>query len=94
MSDGCFITLSGLCYSAVPIQIVDLQLYKLDFRMFGENLIQRFCIIMEGKADVLCFAGFLQLPQKFEPAELLCVDIPVAPHVMEQIQRRSVPAVP
>lgn len=51
---------------SVPVDVVERNLHEFDFRMFRENLVQAFRIVMIGEADVTNFPLLLPLLQMLE----------------------------
>ena len=75
------IAVSRLNGGAVPVQIIDLELDNIHFRVGGENLVQQSCAVVIGKADFLCLSRRFQFPKECKFVELFAdsVIVPVQP---------------
>ena len=71
MPGGNFIAAAGLNGGILPVQIVDLQLYKVHIRVLGEDLFQQISAVMEGEAHIHNLAVSLLLAQPVEGIQLL-----------------------
>ena len=67
----CLIALAGLYLCILPVQIVQLQLYKFCFRMLCKDLIEHLCTVVKGKSDVLYLALCLFLHCKPKAVQTL-----------------------
>ena len=61
-----FIALSGFYLLILKVCIVKLNLYHFNFRMFGENLIQDFCTVVEGHTQMTDLTFLFQLQSDFK----------------------------
>ena len=78
-------------HGAVPVDIVDLQLYIFKFGVCGKHMLQRFAVVVKRESDMLRLALGLQLLQEFpavdmvEQFDVILVD-GVEPVVVEILQ--------
>ena len=83
--DRCLVAAPGLGYSAIPVEIVYLQLDYVYFRMLRQDLIENICAVVEGKANEPGFSFFFQFAKEFEASEFLHVDIAVPAEIVQKI---------
>ena len=74
----------------VPVKVIELQLHDLHLRMLREDRLEKRCIAMEGKSQVMHLALRFQLLHKFKCTEGLCFFVgrwiqPVQPVVIDVV---------
>ena len=82
---GYLIAFAGLHALAVPVQIIDLELYKLHFRVLGQDAVQQVRMVVEGKADVPDHTLFLLLLQPGKAVQLFVDLVVLGAHVVQQV---------
>ena len=81
-----FIALTRLNAFALPVSVVDLQLYKFSFRMARQDLIQSICAIMEREAGMFNQAFFLHFLHELPATGLFCLFAGLTVQSMQQIE--------
>ena len=84
LNDG-LVALAGLYRNAVVIEIVELDLNKLELGVIGEDLVEQLGAVVIGEAEVLDKSLFLLLLYEIEAAVLVCTEKRVGVYVVQQI---------
>ena len=79
------VTQASLYIRIFPVQIIDLELHKLHFRMFRQHLFQQIRPIVKRKTNMLHLSFHLFLPYKSECVQFLCLCIADCIYIVQNI---------